>query len=114
MKPRLYLSAPCSGYEDAERDEYFGKWQKYFESFGFSVFNPRKNGLNPSQNWTEHMKKDLAELCKSDFIVRISAAASRGVCLELHVANELAIPVITFDEIIRCNSNAEKLEYLFS
>lgn len=114
MKPRLYLSAPCSGYEDSERDEYFNKWQRYFESFGYTVFNPRRNGLDSSATWTEHMRRDIAELCSCDILVRISETASPGVNLEVLVALELNLKLVSYDEVLRYYNDAVKLDYLLS
>ncbi len=114
MAKRIYLSAPCTGYDDAEIDEYFGKWQRYFESFGYTVFNPRKNGLPKSCSWIEHMRKDISELCKCDVLVCLTKERSKGVLLEIDTAQRLGLLVVTYDQVMRCKHKAKDLDFLLS
>ena len=111
---KIYLSDPCSGYNEQERDDFFEGWEEYFRRFGFDVFNPRKNGLPRSSSWAEHMRVDIAQLCSCDVLVRLSDYSSKGVKLELHVAKQLGIKIVDYDQVERCIGDIDKLKYLFS
>ena len=111
---KVYLSDPCTGRDEDERDATFQIWESFFEVNGLSVFNPRKNGLPRSSSWQEHMRKDIAELCGCDFLVRLSGYTSRGVKFEEEVAKILGIKIVYYDEIERCGEDKSKFDYLFT
>lgn len=65
---KIYLSAPISGYNPEERQEYFQQLEDNAQSCGFEVFNPMKNGLPETATYDEHLAFDLEQLADCDAI----------------------------------------------
>lgn len=87
-KKKIYLSAPITGRNRQEREEYFAEAEDYFKSRGWRVFNPLKNGVPVDAPYWEHMKKDIAELLKCDAVFMGAGwQSSKGCLTEYAVAN---------------------------
>lgn len=95
-KKRIYLSAPITGRDRQERENYFAEVEDWAKSNGLAVFNPLHNGLAPDAPYTQHMKKDITELMKCDmaFFGR-GWQQSRGCATEYAVASAIGLQIFT-------------------
>jgi hypothetical protein len=61
---------------------------------GYSVINPADFGAKPEVSWRECLERDLMVLFHCDHVLTLDGwKQSKGASLEVHVANELGIPV---------------------
>lgn len=95
-KKRIYLSAPITGRDRQERENYFTEVEEWAKSNGLAVFNPLHNGLAADAPYTMHMKKDITELLKCDmaFFGR-GWQQSKGCATEYAVASAIGLQIFT-------------------
>lgn len=95
-KKRIYLSAPITGRDRQERENYFAEVEDWAKSNGLAVFNPLHNGLAADAPYQQHMKKDITELMKCDmaFFGR-GWQQSRGCATEYAVASAIGLQIFT-------------------
>ena len=92
---KIYISAPISGHNIAERKLFFLQIEKQLAEQGFTPVNPFRNALPDSAPYTEHMKEDIRLLLDCDGIVRPDRwRTSIGCEIESRVADICGIPVV--------------------
>lgn len=90
---RVYVSGPMSGVED-HNFPAFNAAAAHLRTLGYDVVNPADNGADPGLPWSWYLRKDLQQLVDCDAVATLPGwTASRGACLEIHVAHALGIPV---------------------
>lgn len=90
---RIYLSLPISHYDLEERREYAAKVERALSQF-YEVVNPLKNGIDASEHWSVHMKKDIQDLLTCDAIFMCENWEwSKGCKLEHDVAATCGLSV---------------------
>lgn len=93
-RSKIYVSGKMRGLPD-HGFALFNDASARLRAEGFEVFNPAENPEQPS--WEEYMKYDLANLVKCDFVyVLDNWRDSRGARIEVRLARELKIPVISY------------------
>lgn len=96
-KPKVYISAPITGYDLNERRKMFAQWAQMLVDAGCEPVNPMEKGLPDSAPYKEHMKADIANLLKCDgYILHKSWPESRGCKCEESVAAACGIKFIGF------------------
>ena len=84
---RVYLSGPISGITRDEAVRRFRGAQSKWESLGYSVVNPLRNGLPYDADWRRQMAVDLCNLSSCDTVYMLDGwQSSDGACLELMCA----------------------------
>lgn len=109
---KIYIAGKITGlvYEDALRQ--FAEAERFLAELGHEPVNPMKeNGLDGDGNqhaWAEYMKRDIPHLLGCDGIYLLpNWVASKGACLEKHIAAELGMKIIKAAPIdhIRCQAD---------
>lgn len=92
-KKRIYISAPISGHDLAERKAYFAQVAKQLVIIGCAPVNPFDNRLPLTASHADHMRADLRMLLSCDaYIIAADTATSAGCRTEAHVAEACGIP----------------------
>jgi hypothetical protein len=100
-KPCLYVSGPMSGYDECNFPA-FNEAAGYLRSLGHPVVNPADFGADPGVRWADCLKRDLVVLIHCEAVVTLDGwEKSNGARLEVHVATELGIPVVSFAGVKR-------------
>lgn len=99
-KPVVYISGPMSGYENYNFGE-FNRVAYSLRSLGHSVVNPADFGAKENQNWRDCLIRDLNALGHCDVLIQLDGhEASKGACLEAHVAREYGIEIMSYSEFV--------------
>jgi hypothetical protein len=94
---RLYLSGPMSGIADSNFPA-FNKAAGLLRQAGYDVENPASKGLIDGWEWEDYLRYDLRQLLDCDGVAVLPGyIGSRGASLEVHVADELSVPVFTVE-----------------
>jgi hypothetical protein len=93
---RLYIAGPISGVPDHNEPAFSRAEQRLSD-------NPITHvGVGGTTPWAEYVKFDLHVMLDCDGIAVLPDwEESRGASLEVYVAQQLAMPVLTVDEWIR-------------
>jgi hypothetical protein len=98
MTKRIYLSGPISDPDPVKQAANMLVFESYAITLrmqGHHVTNPAENGLPPSATWAEHMRVDIRDMMDCDTIYMLPGwSASRGACLERHIAAALGFEVM--------------------
>lgn len=95
IRKKIYISAPISEHDLAERKLFFLRIEEKLRSQGFIPVNPFRNALPDSATYTEHIRQDLMILLECDGIVRPDRwRTSKGCEIESRVADICGIPVV--------------------
>ena len=92
-----YISGPMTGYEEYNYPEFM-RLEKLLVDLDMVVINPAHTGVQEGWTWRQYLERDLIELLTHnvDIVVTLSDwEKSKGSSLEVHVAKELGIPVMT-------------------
>jgi hypothetical protein len=97
---KYYLSGAITLQPDFK--DYFAKYESELRSKGITdIFNPAATAWSKDVKWETCLKYDLKILVDRDCIVLLpNWKKSRGASLEVHVARELGIRIIKFDDLI--------------
>jgi len=94
-KSRIYIAGPMTGLPDLNFPAFNAEAQ-YLRSLGFDVVNPAEVNPDHAMQWTECMRRDIAELVKCDAIRLLPGwQKSKGATLEHHIAERLGMAVIS-------------------
>lgn len=94
-KLKVYISAPITGYDLAERKAWFAIAARQLIIAGYTPVSPLPNGLPDTASHADHMKADLKMLLQCDAYVRSRQwAASAGCCIECQVADACGITLL--------------------
>ena len=95
LPKRIYISAPISGYDLAEREMFFSGIEEEIRKKGFVPVNPFKNGLPLTASYLEHMAEDIKMLLACDGMMQSKQwRKSKGCTAENNIAKIFCIPVV--------------------
>jgi hypothetical protein len=90
---RLYIAGPMSGYPE-HNFPAFNQAAEQLRAAGYDVENPADTGLVDGWEWADYLRFDLPLMLKCDGVAALFGwQDSKGACLEVHVAEELGMPI---------------------
>lgn len=97
VRARVYISGPIAHYDINERKEAFRNAAKKLRKMGYLPINPMDNGLPQPGDWRQHMRTDIANLLRCQYIYFLPEwQFSKGCRLELDVAMSCGLKVLRF------------------
>lgn len=97
LRARVYISGPIAHYDLDERKAVFKTAKKQLRKFGYLPVNPMDNGLPQPGDWRDHMRADIANLLRCQYIYFLPGwQYSKGCRLELDVAMSCGLKVLKF------------------
>ena len=93
---KFYIAGPMRGIPNDNYEE-FDKAEDYLVSCGHTVINPAKlEGDKDHEDWHWYLKRDIPLLVTCDSIALLPGAlASAGACLELFIAADLDLGILS-------------------
>lgn len=98
----IYISGKMSGVKDYNYPAFF-EAEYILRRLGYDVVNPARTGVQEGWEWKDYLKKDLVDILTKnvDTVVTLEGwEDSRGARLEVHVAKELGMKVISMKEFL--------------
>lgn len=96
-RARVYISGPIAHYDLDERRRVFAHAKRMLRREGYLPVNPMDNGLPQPGDWRMHMRADIRNLLRCQFIYFLPDwQLSKGCRLELDVAASCGIKVLHF------------------
>ena len=113
---KIYLSGKMTG-EPEYNHPLFNRKAKELRALGFEVFNPAENdGGTTDKKRSFYLREDIRELLDCDTVMVLAGwRKSKGALLEVNIARELELQIITED--FNCLSDetiCEEADYLVS
>ena len=103
---RVYIAGPMSGYPGHNFD-LFNAAAAQLRALGHDVLNPVDINPDPGTPWNECMRKDIEALMTCGTVALLPGwEASRGACLEVHIAKEFRLNVVPFVILFQAGSAA--------
>lgn len=94
---RVYISGPIAHYNLEERRKAFAEAKRRLRKSGYLPVNPMENGLPQPGDWREHMRVDIRNLLRCQYIYFLPDwQFSKGCRLELNVAMSCGLKVLHF------------------
>lgn len=94
-RARVYISGPIAHYDLEERKKTFAAAKHRLRKSGFLPVNPMDNGLPQPGDWREHMRADIANLLRCQYIYLLPDwQYSKGCRLELDVAMSCGLHIL--------------------
>ncbi|MGN0875359.1 MAG: DUF4406 domain-containing protein [Akkermansia sp.] len=110
MKKKVYISGPITGYNLHERRHTFNQAANLLRSQGHQPVNPFDNGLDPSCDYSDHMRADLRLLLDCDAILQLPDwQMSAGAQLEHEVAHACRLEILRLHVV---NEETEEFQIL--
>lgn len=98
-KVRLYVAGRMTGLPELNFPAFHAEAVR-LRALGYEVVNPAEINEDPSAGWAECMRRDIAQLVFCDGVVTLPGwELSRGASLEVSIARELSIRVLTPSEV---------------
>lgn len=100
MKPRIYISGPCSGLPDSNYPAFNAEAAR-LRAIGFRVENPAENPapINWHDEWQGYMRQAIRQMTLCDAIALLPGwQLSRGAMIEHRLAISLGIPARPCEE----------------
>ena len=95
----LYLSGPMTGYPDYQ--DAFNAAEERLLTAGYDVLSPIGVAALGT-TWSDYLRADLALLLRAEAVAVLPGwEASRGACLEVHVAHALGMTVLPVERWLR-------------
>lgn len=96
-RARVYISGPIAHYDLEERKAVFKAAKKQLRKMGYLPVNPMDNGLPQPGDWRDHMRADISNLLRCQYIYFLPEwQYSKGCRLELDVAMSCGLKVLKF------------------
>lgn len=100
---KIYISGPITGRAIEDATEEFARAEEAIRAAGHEPVSPLKNGLDPTDEWIDHMEADLRLLRDCDAIVMLPGwRSSNGCRIEVSVAVLLGLLIAPRIEGINC------------
>lgn len=113
-KPKIYISAPITGYDLEERRKSFAKWAQIIINAGCEPVNPMEKNIPDDAPYVEHMKADINLLLDCDgYILSTVWTASKGCRCENAVAEACDVELVGFiigDDVDFIESKIKKIK----
>lgn len=91
---RIYIAGPMTGIPEHNFPAFFAA-EKTLRESGWVTMNPAGHGIVEGADWGDYLRHDLAKLVSCSTIYLLPGwSKSRGVQLELHVAQALGMTVL--------------------
>ena len=96
---KLYIAGPMSNVPDFNYPAFHAA-TKQLAAVGYTPINPaRSEGREGCATWLHYMRAALRDIADADGIATLPGwVESRGARLEVHLADDLGIPVRPVDE----------------
>jgi len=90
---RIYIAGPMTGYQELNFPAFHAA-AKSLRAQGHDAVNPAEINADPSADWTDCMRADIAQLVTCDAIVLLPEwEKSKGAMLEHSIAAALGFKV---------------------
>jgi hypothetical protein len=94
---RVYLSGPMTGYPDFNYAAFAHAGGLLLDA-GYTVLDPARHGFVDGWTWADYMRAALRDIAEAEGVVVITGwQCSRGAVLEVHIAQQLGLPVLPLD-----------------
>lgn len=94
-RARVYISGPIAHYDLEERKKAFSAATRRLRRSGYLPVNPMANGLPQPGDWRQHMRIDIANLLRCQYIYLLDGwQYSKGCRLELDVAMSCGLHIL--------------------
>ena len=94
-RARVYISGPIAHYDLEERRKAFSAATRRLRRSGYLPVNPMANGLPQPGDWRQHMRIDIANLLRCQYIYLLDGwQYSKGCRLELDVAMSCGLHIL--------------------
>ncbi len=108
-KKRVYISGPMTGLPDLNRKEFLEAEQLIREHGGKPV-NPARIRQRHGWAWADYMRRALSMMLRCDEVVLLPGwRESKGVQVEIGLAQRLGMPVVELAEFCRRQERAERI-----
>lgn len=114
---KIYISGAISGVPHKNIDSFM-KAHNYLTALNCNPVNPHfiSEFIKDSSPWETYMKNDIKHLVASDGVVVLDGwESSRGVAVEIFIAQQMKIPVFHFPSLeifsYHFNLQKEKINY---
>ena len=96
----VYLSGPMTGLPELNFPAFHAAARR-LRALGWQVVNPAEINTDPAATWHQCLRNDLIALagCCDVLALMPGWQTSRGAHLELHVARELGLRIVTVEEL---------------
>ena len=102
---RLYLAGPMTGLEFLNFPAFMAEAAR-LRALGHTVLNPAELCPDPTTQWEDCMRKDIAALVTCEALALLPGwPNSKGAQLEVHIAEALGMAVYEAHEIVRENAS---------
>lgn len=98
---RVYVAGPMTGLPEHNFPAFHAATAR-LRWHGYVVCCPTENGApEGGKSWAHYMRRDLADLLTCDAVVTLPGwQSSRGASLEVFIACQLDMRVLTADELL--------------
>lgn len=96
----IYISGPMTGLPEFNFPAFHAEASR-LRNLGYEVVNPAELNTDPSADWHECMRRDLAALMDCDAIALLDGwQKSAGAHLEMHIAHRIGIEILIAREVV--------------
>lgn len=96
-RARVYISGPIAHHDIGERRDAFAEARRMLRRNGYLPINPMENGLPQPGDWHQHMRADIRNLLRCQYIYFLPGwQNSKGCRLEFDVAMSCGLQVLHF------------------
>lgn len=108
MRKRVYVSGPMTGLPDLNRKEFM-EAEQLIREHGCKPVNPARIGQRHGWTWADYMLSSLNMMLKCDEVVLLPGwRESKGVQVEIDLAQRLGMPVVELAEFCRQQVRAQR------
>lgn len=93
---RIYISGPMTGYDELNYPA-FERAEQALRDIGHEPLSPHRHPEQPT--WSAYLRLDLRDVLDAEAVAVLPGwQASRGACLEVHVAHALGMTVMPLEQ----------------
>lgn len=93
-KATIYIAGPMSGLPGFNRGA-FADAAEHLALLGYDPLSPARHEQDPHKTWADWMRLGIRDVTSADGVWLLDDwQASRGACLEVHVAHALGLTVL--------------------
>jgi hypothetical protein len=91
---RIYIAGPMTGLAELNYPAFHAASAR-LRALGYHVENPAENAMPACGSWEGYMRLGIAQLITCDAVATLPGwVRSRGACVEVGLAQQLAMPII--------------------
>jgi|SRR5579875_3669374 len=96
---KVYLSGPMSGLPNFNYNTFHAVAAE-LRNAGYKVVSPAENVDDPSADWSDFMRRDIALMLQTDIIVALPGwEKSRGASIEIALGVKLGMNVFEYPDL---------------